>query len=483
MNPFQNLKPASVWNYFYEITQVPRPSKKEEKIKAYLHDFACAFALEILQDEIGNILIKKAATKGKENAPTVILQSHMDMVCEKNADTVFDFENEPLNVYVDGDWVRAKGTTLGGDDGIGMAAQLALLAADDLAHPALECLFTVDEETGLTGAFALKKNFLSGTVLINLDSEDDGEIYLGCAGGVDTLVEFEYEPQPLPQGYEAVKVTLGGLSGGHSGGDIHLNRGNANRILARFLAEEAQKYDLRLSAFDGGNLRNAIPREAYALVLLPAAQEMDFLKHLNDYSLAIKAEYADSDPHLFLKSAACDAPLQLMDAKTQQHFLNALNACPNGVMAMSKTLEGLVKTSSNLASVKMPEPGKIKVVTSQRSSSESDKKSLAQSIRENFEQHGARVRHTDGYPGWSPNLNSRVLKVAQNAFQALHHKEPEVKAIHAGLECGLFLEKYPDLDMISIGPTIKDVHSPDESMNIRTVERFWNWLVEILRAV
>ena len=483
MNPFKDLQPQSIWNYFYEITQIPRPSGKEEKIIAYLKDFAQKFSLEVQQDKTGNILIKKPATAGKESSPTVILQSHIDMVCEKNTDTVFDFDTTPLNVYVKDGWVSAEGTTLGGDDGIGTAAELALLASTDIAHPALECLFTVEEETGLTGAFGLEKGFLEGTVLLNLDSEDDGEVYVGCAGGMDTLIDFNYTAEEAPQTYEAIKITINGLSGGHSGGDVHLNRGNANRILAQFIAEEASKYDIRLGAFNGGNLRNAIPREAYAVVLVADTQEMDFIKNLNDYLAVAKAEYAVSDPHLLITSAATDKPAKVVDAATQRQLLNAINACPNGVIAMSETIEGLVETSTNLASVKMQEEGRILVVTSQRSSSEAAKEDIVARIRANFENHGASVTNSDGYPGWSPNLDSEALKVAQAAFNTLHKTDPDIKAIHAGLECGLFLTKYPDLDMISIGPTIKDAHSPDESMEIKAVGRFWDWLLEILKNI
>lgn len=488
MYPFQDLQPASIWHYFYEITQVPRPSKKEEKIIAYLKDFATEHNLDYSQDKAGNVLIKKTASSNKMAAPTVILQSHMDMVCEKNTDTVFDFENDPLKIYTKDGWVCAEGTTLGGDDGIGMAAELALLASKDIPHPALECLFTIDEETGLTGAFALEKGFLSGDILINLDSEDDAEVYVGCAGGVDTLVDFEYHIDAVPHNYEAVKITISGLSGGHSGGDIHLNRGNANKILAGFIAQEAAQYDLRLSDINGGNLRNAIPREANATLLVPATQEMDLLQHLKAYEEAVKVQYQSTDPHLKFSSEATDMPAYVIDTNTQMRLINAISQCPNGVIGMSKSIEGLVETSTNLASVKLKEAnadkkGIIEVVTSQRSSSEPAKKAIAQQIKDTFESNGARVKHSDGYPGWSPNLNSKVLKVAQEAFQTLHQEDPDIKAIHAGLECGLFLEKYPQLDMISIGPTIKDAHSPDERMEIKAVERFWDWLTEILKNI
>ena len=483
MNPFQDLQPELIWHYFYEITQTPRPSGKEEKIIAYLKDFAKKFKLELLQDKTGNILIKKPATVGKESSPTVILQSHIDMVCEKNTDTIFDFDKDPLKVYVKDGWVSAEGTTLGGDDGIGVAAELALLASTDIAHPALECLFTVEEETGLTGAFGIEKGFLSGTVLVNLDSEDDAEVYVGCAGGIDTLVDFNYTPEEAPQTYEAVKITVNGLSGGHSGGDIHLNRGNANIILAQFIAGEAAKYDIRLAEFTGGNLRNAIPREAYAIVLVAETQEIDLMKNLNDFLAQAKAQYAVSDPHLSISSEAAEKPEKVIDAASQRQLLNAINSCPNGVIGMSEAIEGLVETSTNLASVKMQEEGHILVVTSQRSSSEAAKKAIAKRINDNFKNNGGIPKHSDGYPGWSPNLESKVLKVAQTAFNTLHNEDPEIKAIHAGLECGLFLTKYPDLDMISIGPTIKDAHSPDESMEIKAVTRFWDWLLEILKNI
>ncbi len=483
MNPFKDLKPELIWKFFHEITQVPRPSKKEAKIIAYLIDFAKNHNLEYAQDKTGNILIKKPATLGKESSPTVILQAHMDMVCEKNSDTEFDFDNDPINAYIDGDWVTAKGTTLGGDDGIGMAAELALLASSDVAHPALECLFTVDEETGMTGAFGLEEGFLSGKTLINLDSEDDAEVYVGCAGGIDTLINFEYESQEVPQNYEAVKITVNGLSGGHSGGDIHLNRGNANKILAQLIAEEASKYDIRLALFDGGNLRNAIPREAYCIVAVAETQEMVLMKNLNDFVTRIQTEFATSDPNVNLTSEACDKPETVIDPTTQMQLINAINSCPNGVIAMSKSIDDLVETSTNLASVKIPKEGTIEVVTSQRSSCENAKKDIAQRIRDNFETQGATVTQSDGYPGWAPNMDSNILKVSQEAFKTLHNEEPAIKAIHAGLECGLFLQKYPYLDMISIGPTLIGVHSPDEKMNIKDVERFWNWLVEILKNI
>ena len=483
MNPLSTLQPQTIWQYFYEITQIPRPSGKEEKMIAYLKDFAAKHNLDCNVDKVGNVLIKKASSADKKDSPIVILQSHIDMVCEKNSDTKFDFENDGLNVYIEDGWVKAKGTTLGGDDGIGVAASLAILASENISHPTLECLFTVEEETGLDGAFGLERGFLSGDILINMDSEDDAEVYVGCAGGIDTLAELDYKSEPSPKNYEAIKILVNGLCGGHSGGDIHLNRGNANQILAGFIAEMISKYDIRIAEFQGGNLRNAIPREAFAVILIPSIQEMDFMSDINTFYLKTKEQYAITDPNFGFTSEAVDAPEQVIDLNTQMRLLRAINLCPNGVIAMSEVIENLVETSTNLASVKMTRPNVIDIVTSQRSSSETEKEKIATRIREHFKSQGARVINSDGYPGWSPNMDSEILKVANKAFANLHGTKPEVKAIHAGLECGLFLTKYPQLDMISIGPTMKDVHSPDERLEINAVERFWNWLVEILAIV
>ena len=479
----KELQPQVIWRYFDEITRVPRPSKKEEKIRAYLLDFAQKHNLPAKTDATGNVVISKPATHGCEARPGVVLQAHMDMVCEKNADVVHDFENDPIETCIDGEWVRAKGTTLGADNGIGMAAALAVLASDDLRHPALEALFTVDEETGLTGAFGLQEGFITGKYLLNLDSEDEAEIFIGCAGGVDTTSTFTYTPQPFPAGYAALRVAVSKLLGGHSGSDINEGRGNANKILARFLCACLKKYDMHLCAIDGGNLHNAIPREAWAVVAVPAADKERLRVDLNLYQAVIEAELAATDPDVALSLDSCDAPATCIDDTTAAALLRALYACPHGVMGMSRDIPGLVETSTNLASVKMKEGNTIVVATSQRSSVESLKHDIAARIENLFALASAVPTHGEGYPGWKPNLKSTLLDVAVKSYEELYGITPAVKAIHAGLECGLFLQKNPDLEMISFGPTLRGVHSPDEKMHIPAVEKFWNHLTAILRKL
>ncbi len=479
----KKLQPQAIWRYFDEITRVPRPSKKEEKIRAYLLDFAKKHNLPAKTDATGNVVISKPAARGCETHPGVVLQAHMDMVCEKNADVVHDFENDPIETCIDGEWVRAKGTTLGADNGIGMAAALAVLASDDLKHPALEALFTVDEETGLTGAFGMQEGFITGKYLLNLDSEDEAEIFIGCAGGVDTTSTFTYTPQPFPAGYAALRVAVSKLLGGHSGSDINEGRGNANKILARFLCACLKKYDMHLCAIDGGNLHNAIPREAWAVVAVPAADKERLRVELNLYQAVIEAELAATDPDVALSLDSCDAPAACIDDTTAAALLRSLYACPHGVMGMSRDIPGLVETSTNLASVKMKEGNTIVVATSQRSSVESLKHDIAAQIENLFALAGAVPTHGEGYPGWKPNLKSTLLDVAVKSYEELYGITPAVKAIHAGLECGLFLQKNPDLEMISFGPTLRGVHSPDEKMHIPAVEKFWNHLTAILRKL
>ena len=479
----KDLKPQLIWSYFDEITRVPRPSKKEEKIRAYLLDFAKKHNLTVRTDATGNVLICKSATPGCEDRPGVILQSHMDMVCEKNADVEHDFDKDPIDVYIDGEWVKARGTTLGADNGIGMAAALAVLASDDLVHPSLEALFTVDEETGLTGAFGMEEGFISGKYLLNLDSEDEAEIFIGCAGGIDTTSTFTYTTYPFPAGYVALRISVSKLQGGHSGSDINEGRGNANKILARFLCQCIGKYDMQLCAIDGGNLRNAIPREAWAVVAVPADCKEAVRVALNIYQSIIESELAAADPAVEITLASCDAPSECIDKATAVALLRSLYACPHGVIGMSRDIPGLVETSTNLASVKMKEGNTIVVATSQRSSVESLKKDIAGQIENLFALAGAVPAHGDGYPGWKPNLKSPLLDVAVKAYEELYDVTPAVKAIHAGLECGLLLEKNPGLHMISFGPTLRGVHSPDEKMHIPAVEKFWNHLTLILKKL
>lgn len=476
----KNLEPKIVWNQFYEITQIPRPSKKEEKIRAYLQEFGKKLNLPTKTDEAGNVLITKPATPGYDTKKTVILQSHMDMVCEKNSGVEHDFENDPIQTEIRGEWLHAQGTTLGADNGIGMALMLGVLASENLKHPALECLFTTDEETGLTGAFALGKDMLTGDVLINLDSEDDGEIFVGCAGGIDTTAVFNYETRKTPKGYFAFSVTVSGLLGGHSGDDIEKNRANANKVLNRILWNMHKEMDLRLVKIDGGNLRNAIPREASAVACVPYEEKENVRVIFNSVVSDIEDENMAVETKMRIELHSEDVPKETLSKKSTKKLLNALYACPHGIKKMSADMPGLVETSTNLASVKMKEGEQIVITTSQRSSVESAKYDLAHQVEAVLRLAGCKVTHGDGYPGWKPNLNSDVLKVAEKSYEKLFNQTPKIKAIHAGLECGLFLKKYPHLDMISIGPTMRGVHSPDERLHIPAVGRAWEWLVGIL---
>jgi len=477
----KTLEPTLLWNYFHDITQIPRPSKKEEKVIAFLENFSKTHQLDYKKDKSGNILITKPATPGYEKSKTVILQAHMDMVCEKNSDVSFDFDADAIQYYIDGDWVKARGTTLGGDNGIGMAMMLAVLTSDELQHPAIECLFTVDEETGLTGAFALENNFLKGEVLINLDSEDDGVIFIGCAGGIDTTATLPYTEEPSPAGYFAFTVSVKGLKGGHSGDDINKGLGNANKILNRYLWTVNKQTDLRLHSFDGGNLRNAIPREANALVSVPYSEKENVRVLLNQFIAEIELELGEVETTIQITLESEQLPTTVVDKKTSDALLNALYACPHGVIAMSRDMPGLVETSTNLASIKMKPGNNILITTSQRSSVESSKYDIANQVEAALTLAGATATHGDGYPGWKPNLKSNVLTVAQAAYKTLFNETPGIRAIHAGLECGLFLEKYPHLDMISIGPQMYGVHSPDERLSISSTQKCWKWLVEILK--
>ncbi len=477
------LKPESVFYYFSEICKVPRPSKKEEKIISYLENFAAEQKLEIKKDEVGNILIKKPATPGKENLKTVVLQSHVDMVCEKNNDVEHDFLTDPIETIIDGEWLKAKGTTLGADNGIGVATELAILAANDIEHGPIECLFTIDEETGLTGAFALKEGFMNGDILLNLDSEDEGELFIGCAGGIDSVGEFHYREVPVPTGYFFFRVDVKGLKGGHSGGDIHLGRGNANKILNRFLSQTAKKYDMYICEVNGGNLRNAIPREAYAICAVPHDAKEPVRVDLNIFIADIENEFAVSEPDLKLTLQSETPRKTAIDQDTSSRLLKTLYAVPHGVYAMSQDIPGLVETSTNLASIKMIDNKKIKIETSQRSSILSARNDMANTVRAAFELGGARVSFGEGYPGWKPNPHSEILEIAVASYKRLFGVDAKVKAIHAGLECGLFLDKYPGLDMISFGPTLTGVHSPDERMHIPSVEKFWNHLLDVLANV
>ncbi|MDE7386068.1 MAG: aminoacyl-histidine dipeptidase [Muribaculaceae bacterium] len=478
----KDLQPQIVFSIFDEITKVPRPSKKEEKIRQYLLDFAAKHGIEAKTDEVGNVVMFKPATPGHENAPTVILQGHMDMVCESN-DKSFDFENSPIKTIVDGDWVHADGTTLGADNGIGVAASLAALIDPDLVHGPLEVLVTVDEETGMTGAFNLGKDLVKGKILLNLDSEDDAEVFVGCAGGVDTQAVFTYHRSFAPTDFQFFKIDVSKGLGGHSGGDIHLGRANANKLLARFLWDLSKEHEVVVAEFDGGNLRNAIPRAAHAIVGVHTSKKEAVRIALNNYAAVIANEYAGLEPTLTIDMESIEAPAYCIDQQTSNNLIRALYCAPHGVISMSRDLEGLVETSTNLASVKMRGDNEIVIATSQRSSVESRKWDIANQVEAVFTLAGAQVTHGDGYPGWQPNMDSPIMKIACDAYEELYGIRPAIKAIHAGLECGLFKSVNPELDMVSFGPTLQGVHSPSERMNIPAVERFWQQLRRILEKV
>ncbi|MBR1799594.1 MAG: aminoacyl-histidine dipeptidase [Bacteroidales bacterium] len=478
----KELKPARVWHWFGEIMQIPRPSKHEERISAYLAEWGRNHGLDTQTDRLGNVLIRKPASKGYEKSPSVCLQAHMDMVCEKNGDKQFDFMKDPIQPMLDGEWLTADGTTLGADDGIGVAAILAILEDNTLAHPALEALITVDEETGLTGAAGLSKTWLKSGTLLNFDDEDEGEYCIGCAGGIDTTVDLDYHLEPTPCEHRAFLLRTYGLNGGHSGDDINRGRGCANKLINRLLWNGTYKHQMRLAHIDGGNLRNAIAREAEAIVLIPSDQVRSFKTMVTRTSKAMQFEFRTTEPELKFELKEINVPQEVIDLDTQTKLVNVIYACAHGVLAMSREIDNFVETSTNLASIKMHN-GTIHIATSQRSSVESAKLAAAQKIEATFRLIGAHVSHSDGYPGWTPNPESRVLKVGVEVYKKMYGREPIVRAIHAGLECGLIGEKYPNMDMISYGPTLRGVHSPDERIEIKTVEMFYNQTLGILKQL
>jgi dipeptidase D len=479
----KDLKPAPLWSFFDQITRVPRPSKKEEKIIRYLLDFAEQNDLDATKDAAGNVLIRKPATPGKENLKTVILQSHMDMVCEKNSDVVFNFETDPIRTRIENGWVKATGTTLGADDGIGIAAALTILSSQDIEHGPIACLFTSDEETGLTGAFALEKELLAGDILINLDSEEWGEFCIGCAGGKSTKGTFTYRNIPVPNDYFWFEVQVNGLNGGHSGCDIHVGLGNANKILTRYLWSLLQECPVTLATIDGGNLHNAIAREAKAIAGVPVAFKEQTRALLNMLQADVSAELAKVDPNVQLSLQSVEAPQDWIDFETGSVLIHTLYALPHGVIGMSRDMPGLVETSTNLASVKMIDDCRILITTSQRSSIASLKNDIVNKVVSVLRLAGAEVTTTEGYPGWKPNPDSEILNLSIAIFEKLFRQEPHITATHGGLECGLFYEKNPKLDILSCGPTILGAHSPDERMEIITVEKWWDFLVELLKAI
>lgn len=482
MSEIRNLEPKIVWDIFQQLCDIPRPSKKERKAVDFAKKFGEDLGLETIVDEVGNVIIKKPATSGMEDRKTVVLQGHLDMVPQKNSDIKHDFEKDPIQAFVDGEWVTAKDTTLGADNGIGVAAALAVLKSNEIEHGPVEVLLTIDEETGMTGARALKPGILDADILINTDSEDEGELYIGCAGGIDTNAKFYYKEEAVPADTIAFRIDVKGMKGGHSGLDIALGRGNAAKVLNRFLYQVNKSLDIRLADIQVGNLRNAIPREGYAVVVVPNAQVGEFKNFIDEMIPAIKDELSVTEPDLQVAYKETDMPSKVIDEKTQNNLIKGVYGCPNGVMRMSDAMEGLVETSTNLAVVKKDE-GFIRAETLQRSSVDSAKEDLANMIRNVFELAGSEVEHKGAYPGWKPNINSPILKIMQDVYNNNWGKVPEIKGIHAGLECGIIMENYPDLDTISFGPTINFPHSPDEKVNIETVQKFYDFLVETLKNI
>lgn len=476
------LKPEIVFQIFSEINKVPRPSGHEEKMGAYLKSFAEKHGLSFKMDEAGNVLIAAPATPGFENKKTVVIQAHQDMVPEKNPDVEIDFLKDPILTKVEGEWLMAQGTTLGADDGLGVAMGLAAMIDTTVEHGPIECLFTTDEERGLTGAEALKSGFMTGSILLNLDSEDEGELFVGCAGGIRTNAQFTYKPIDVPEGYIFLEVAFKNGKGGHSGDDINKGQANANKVLTRFLYKASRKYDMYLCSFNGGGLHNAIPRDAVAVIAVPMKDKENIRVDFNVWAAGVKEEFKRREPVLELTLQSTDA-CTAIDRDTAKGLINSLMCVHNGIYELSRDIPGLVETSSNLASVKMTDNNTISITASQRSSADNGKEVMADTVRAALEMGGATVENLASYPGWAPNMDSEILKIAIQTYKDLFGKEPKVKAIHAGLECGLFKEKYPEMDMISFGPTLRGVHSPEERLHIPAVDLCWQHLKAILKAI
>jgi dipeptidase D len=469
-----------IWIYFEEICNIPRLSKNEAKIRKYLLDFAGKNKLESKEDEIGNILIIRPASPGKENRKTVVLQSHMDMVGEKNADYDHNWTIDPIVPVIKNGWVTATGTTLGADDGIGIASQMAILTDKNINVGRIECLFTVDEESGMTGAINLKSDFFTGRTLLNLDSEDEGILFIGCAGGMDTVGTMNYSPEPVKGNSCALEISVTGLHGGHSGDEIHKGYGNSVKIMNRILHDISDQYEISICNFDGGNLRNAIPREAFSTIVFDLKHLTKLEALIERFNISIRDEFGDLEKELRISGKKVNLPSSVMDKANQKKFLDALTCCPHGVIAWSREMEDLVETSTNLASAKFSDNNTIKIITTQRSSVESAKHNVAAAVESCLSHAGAEVIFSDGYPGWEPNLTSEILKITRRSYLKLFRKEPLIKAIHAGLECGLVYEKIKGIDMISFGPTIRGAHTPEEMIEIKTAQMFWDLLVDVV---
>lgn len=478
----KNIEPKAVWKNFALLNAVPRPSKKEERVIQFMVDFGKNLNLETMVDKVGNVIICKPASAGMENRKTIVMQSHLDMVHQKNSDTIFDFDKEGIKMFVDGDWVKADGTTLGADNGLGVASIMAVLEATDIAHPAIEALFTIDEETGMTGAMGLEGGILKGEILLNLDTEEDDEIGMGCAGGVDVTATRTYKEETTPDNITAFQIAVTGLSGGHSGMDIIKGLGNANKIMNRLLFDGFTNFGLRVTEINGGSLRNAIPRESFANVVIDTASKEPFLFEIQELINSIKAEFSTLEPNLSIELTTIDAPAKVMDLGVQEGLIKAIYGALNGVYRMSPDIEGLVETSNNIARI-IVKDGAIKIGCLTRSSSETNKWDLANSLRAVFELAGFDVEFSGSYPGWLPNVNSEILKTVSKLYEELHGEKANVAACHAGLECGILGQNYPDMDMVSFGPNIKGAHSPDERAQISSTQKYWKFLLEILKNI
>ncbi|PKA83786.1 dipeptidase D [Ulvibacter sp. MAR_2010_11] len=477
----RNLEPKVIWNKFADLNAVPRPSKKEERVIAFMKDFGKKLGLETIEDEVGNVIIRKPATSGMEDRKAIIMQSHLDMVHQKNSDTKFDFDTQGIEMYVDGDWVRAKGTTLGADNGLGVATIMAILESDTIVHPALEALFTIDEETGMTGAMGLKGGILRGDILLNLDTEEDDEIGVGCAGGIDVSAARNYSEVEAPANAQGYKITLKGLQGGHSGMDIIKGLGNGNKLMNRLLY--AANKSMHLAELTGGSLRNAIPRESEAIVAVPSEKEKDFISEINTIKTEIVDEYKLLEKDLTISfEKIAEVPRKVMNSADQTTFLNIMHTAHNGVYRMSPAIEDLVETSNNISKVTVKD-GALKIECLTRSSVESSKADMANTLKAAFELGGCEVNFEGAYPGWAPNMESPILKVLDNLYTKMHGEKAHVAACHAGLECGILGQNYPGMDMISFGPTIKGAHSPDERANIPSTQKYWDFVLEILKSI
>jgi len=483
MSVLSQLYPAPIWVYFEEICNIPRTSKNEGKIRQYLREFARKNNFESREDEVGNILISRPASNGMEKRKTVVLQSHMDMVGEKNADYPHDWQTDPIIPVIKDGWVMARGTTLGADDGIGIASQMAILTDKNLEAGRIECLFTIDEESGMTGALNLKPDFFTGRTLINLDSEDEGILFIGCAGGIDTVCTLKYQSLPLKDELSALELSVTGLHGGHSGDEIHKGYGNSVKIMTRLLWEISQQFNISLANFDGGNLRNAIPREAFATIVVEKSESEAIKNRVEIFFSTLKDEFGNLEKELNISFRDIDIPKFIIDNDTQKRFLNVINCCPHGVISWSAEMDDLVETSTNLASAKFSENNTISIVTTQRSSVESSKHHAADMVESCMRLAGADVDHSDGYPGWKPNLSSEILQITSKSYLDLFGKKPMIRAIHAGLECGLIYEKIKGIDMISFGPTIRGAHTPEEMIEVKTAQMFWDLLIDVVKNI